>query len=160
MSDRGHIHTLIANREQQLYGSLRDGMLSFQKYLTDTIEDICKNMMYDFKDIYLKIVFETHSENADTAVVKCKYCTSQSIEGNTEENFLEISKVYTVRKDVLDYFYSRILALETFKRDFAEKKLGAYKFDCMVSSDFISDMLYTYNITYILGGQKIKGDVR
>ena len=98
MSDRGHIHTLIANREQQLYGSLRDGMLSFQKYLTDTIEDICRNMMYDFKDIYLKIVFETQSENADTAVVKCKYCTSNSIEGSTEENSLEISKVYKVKK--------------------------------------------------------------
>ena len=116
--------------------------------------------MYDFKDIYLKIVFETQSENADTAVVKCKYCTSNSIEGSTEENSLEISKVYKVKKDVLDYFYSRILAIETFRKDFAEKKLGAYKFDCTLSSDFVSDMLYTYSITYILGGQKIKGDVR
>ena len=155
MSDRGHIHTLIANREQQLYGSLRDGALSFQKYLLDTITEICGIMNYDFRDLYLKIRFETIADSKGCSTVKCQYCTSQHLSAHTDDKYYKAGKDFTVKNDILDYFYSRIIALEANKKSFTEKKLGAQMFDCKKLSDFVDAPMYEYTMLYYLGGQKI-----
>lgn len=154
MSDKGHIHTLIANREQQLYGALRDGARQFNTYLMDTISEICKTMNYDFRDLYLKIVFESMPNGKGSTAIKCKYCTSQHENAHPDDKYYILDKEFSAKSDILDYYYSRVIALDSSRRNFAESKLGAYRFDC---SRTVSDSatLYEYQIVYLLGGQKI-----
>jgi hypothetical protein len=155
MSDRGHIHTLIANREQQLYGALRDGVLSFQKNLFNIIEEICKTMSYDFRDLYLKIVFKTQPDTKSHSLVCCTYCTSRIEKVSEDDKYYPAGETFSVKNDVLDYFYSRVIALDANRKGFTESKLGAYKFDCATSSGKDSPVEYTYTIVYTLGGNKI-----
>ena len=156
MSDRGHIHTLIANREQQLYGALRDGVLSFQKNLFNIIDEICKTMSYDFRDLYLKIVFKTQPDTKNHSLVSCTYCTSRIEEKSEDDKYYPAGETFSVKNDILDYFYSRVVALDANRKGFTESKLGAHKFECVTTSeDNVSPVQYTYTIIYTLGGNKI-----
>lgn len=154
--DRGQISTIIANRDKTLYSELHVEMVAIQNFLTESIKDICENMMYDFRDVYLEIVFKALFEGDDASVpIECKYRTVKKLEDETANvsyhDASNLNQKFT--KNGLAYFDARILSVEELAKDFAIKKLGAYKFKA--TSDVVENSL-TLTVTYILGDQKNK----
>ena len=157
MSDKSRIGSLIAAREVTLYSKQRNNVLEFEDFLVNIISDICNNMMYDFRDVYLVIHFDIHFDTDDNSSVCCKYCTTKELEDLNEQEADVYTEVktgkYTVTKETMEYFDSRVISVEELAKDFIAKKLGAYKFKFLV--DKISNS-YKISMAYILGAQKSK----
>lgn len=114
--------------------------------------------MYDFRDVYLIVVFDVSFEDNDgPQPVTCKYCTTKEVEGCKDDKYHEGPNTdYTVSKETVEYFDARVASVESVARDFAAKKLGAYKFLFTVDK---TNKSYQITATYILGSQKNKPTV-
>ena len=157
MSDKSRISSLIAAREIALYGEQRSRTLVFEDFLVNIISDICNNMMYDFRDVYLVIHFDVNFDNDEDQSVQCKYCTTKELESLKEQendSYTEIQTgKYKVSKETMEYFDSRVISVEEIAKEFIAKKLGAYKFK------FLADQItnsYRISMAFILGAQKGK----
>ena len=157
MADKGHISTLIANKEIELHGTVRDDAIKLESFFVDAISTFCRHMMYDFTDRYLKVKFEVHkhSINHNAIIITPVYCTTENLDEIPKSKWKDDIDVhnYEVERQVLKYFIVRVLHEPKIAQDFFSKKLGAYKYNVTNIDDLES---FTIEVIYLLGAQKNK----
>lgn len=157
MSSKGHISSRIANREEGLYGKLKTEAEAFTEYLVDCILTICNDMMYDFHDRFLHVNFDISFANAKKgkAEVQVSYYINRTICDSTAIHNLN-EPHYSVARDVIEYFDTRIMSIDQIRRDFISKKMSAYKAEVSKDENEGHIMHYQIHFIYLLGAQKNK----
>ena len=157
MADKGHISTLIASKEIELHGAVRDDAIKLESFFVDAISTFCKHMIYDFTDRYLKVKFEVHnhSKNHSTIIINPVYCTTENLNENPKSIWKDDIDIhnYEVECQTLKYFIVRVLHEPRIAQDFFSKKLGAYKYNVTNIDNLES---FTMEVIYLLGAQKNK----
>ena len=165
MSEKGqdltrvHPTTLIRKREEALYGHLIEAETALKEHISTVIKTICSEMIYDFRDKYLKITFTVFFPLTNTTVeakVQHNYYTAACADSESAKTSHVTVSDFKVTKEVMDYFVSRTLnAPGNVYEDFVMKKLEAYESDYDVY-DNEDATLYSFSVTYLLGARHAK----